>query len=278
MASRHARVLLMAILCSASCRSAWQLAWEDEFDEPQLNASIWNVVSNVSEGSNQIELYTADNVYLTTVGGRGALALRTQPQNVVFDGHEYNVTSGRVDTSYKQNITFGRVEVTARLQNDAASGIHTAHWLLGYPCWPRGGEIDIMECQSPHNAYEGGGDWQTVSSNVHTGATCGVETHHPTGTSLFPSAPSPAINFTSYFTTYSVEWTQSASAIFVNDTRVNFVYEGMPGWKGPVDIPQNAMYLILSQAYMSHRPAGDPPAWAWPVEQLIDSVRVFEWV
>ena len=29
---------------------------------------------------------------------------------------------------------------------------------------------------------------------------------------------------------------------------------------------------------MAHRPFGDPPAWVWPVLQLIDAVRVFEWV
>ena len=80
---------------------------------------------------------------------------------------QYNVTSGRVDTFQKANITLGRVEVSARLQNDAASGIHTAHWLLGYGCWPQTAEIDIMECQSPHNVYAGGGAaaWQRVTSN-----------------------------------------------------------------------------------------------------------------
>jgi hypothetical protein len=38
------------------------------------------------------------------------------------------------------------------------------------------------------------------------------------------------------------------------------------------------MFLILSQAYMAHRPYGNPPSWAWPVMQFIDAVRMYEWV
>jgi beta-glucanase (GH16 family) len=288
--SASAYAVLLALLAAApapagSVGAGWRLVWEDDFGGPELNASTWNVVVS-GEGSNQIELYTADNVFLTVADGRSALALRTRPSNVTWHGRAYNVTSGRVDTSFKRNITFGRTEVTARLQNDAASGLHTAHWLLGYACWPVGGEIDIMECQSPHNAYAGAGagarvggagTWQAVTSNLHTGASCGVETKHSTGTSLFPAAASPAVNFTRYWTTFAAEWNATAIAYFVNETRVNLVYEGMPGWAGPVAIPQGDMFLILSQAYMARRPYGDPPEWAWPVEQLVDAVRVYEW-
>ena len=272
---------LAASAAAAAAAGSWRLVFEDDFDGPAVNASSWNVYVNVSEGSNQIELYTADNVFTTSVGGRGALALRTRPQDVVFDGKSYNVTSGRVDTSLKVNVTFGRVEVVARLQNDAASGLHTAHWLLGYECWPVGAEIDIMECQSPHNAYAGvgyDGTWQVATSNVHTGVACGVETKHTTGTSAWPKAASPAVNFTASWTTFAVEWNASSLVFFVNETVVNVVYEGMPGWSGPVRIPHSPMYLILSQAYMAHRPYGDPPAWAWPVVQYVDAVRIYEWV
>jgi hypothetical protein len=273
--------VLAVAAAAVSPEGSWRLVFEDDFDGPTVNSSNWNVYANVSEGTNQIELYTADNVFTTSVGGVGALALRTRPQEVKFDGHSYNVTSGRVDSALKVNITYGRVEVVARLQNDAASGLHSAHWLLGYGCWPACAEIDIMECQSPHNAYAGGagsgGTWQVVTSNLHTGAACGVETKHTTGTSEYPRAASPAVNFTSQWTTFAVEWNASSLVYFVNSTVVNHVYDGMPGWAGPVRIPSQPMYLILSQAYMAHRPYGDPPAWAWPAMQYIDAVRVYEW-
>ena len=250
------RASLAALLLLRS-ESRWQLAWEDDFSGPSIDAASWNVLSNVSEGapnsSNQIELYTADNVFLTTsADGRSALALCTRPQDVVWQGQRFNVTSGRVDTSMKRNVTFGRVEVVARLQNDAASGLHTAHWLLGYRCWPTTGEIDIMEMQSPHNAYNGpgsgaGATWPVVSSNFHSGTSCSNDTRHTTGTSLFPKAPSPTVNFTAFWTTFAVEWNSTHLVFFVNETLVNLVFAGMPGWAPPgAVIPHEPMYLILS--------------------------------
>ena len=153
MRARVGLLLLSALLCLPECQAAWTLLWSDDFDGPSVNTSLWNVYANVSEGSNQIELYTATNVVIEhdPRTGNGWLVLQTQQQNVSWEGHKYNVTSGRVDTSNKANVTApARVVVSARLQPDSlSSGIHTAHWLLGYACWPLGGEIDIMECQSP---------------------------------------------------------------------------------------------------------------------------------
>ena len=274
-----APLLFTLALLPPLCAGAWVQVWGDEFTAPTINASLWNVYSNVPEGRppswNQIELYTADNVFLD----RGALVLRTRPQNVTFGGVAYNVTSGRVDTALKANVTFGRVEVSAQLQNDAAYGLHTAHWLLGYDCWPRGGEIDLMECQSPHNAYAGGGggDWQVATSNFHIGPSCGKETRHSTGTSAWPRAPTPGLNYSAGFTQFAVEWNATDLVYFVGGARVNHVWAGMPGWAAPFAIPSWPMYLILSQAYMARRPYGDPAPWLWPVEQRIDYVRVFSW-
>lgn len=271
---------LSGALLLCLCSSVWQLDWEDSFDGP-LNASNWNVVIQAESG-NQIEVYTADNVYTTVVDGVSALVLRTHLANVTIDGKTFNVTSGRVDTSFKRNMTRGtRLEVRARLQNDAAYGIHTAHWLLGYGCWPLHNEIDVMECQSPGNLYAperpgaGAYSWQVTTSTLHTGRACANETRN-SASSVYPLSR-PAFNFTQDWTTWSVEWNATDLAMFVNDTRVNHIYPGMPGWSGPWEIPNEDMFLILSQAYMAHRVKGDPPLWVWPVLQLIDSVRVYRW-
>ena len=317
------RVCAIAALFSA-VSSSWVLSWQDDFEGPTLDLTSWNVISS-AEGGNQIEYYSPENVFISTVDTVHALTLRTRPENVTVNKQHFNVTSGRVDTSFKRNVTAGsRVEVVARLQNDAASGIHTAHWLLGYGCWPsQAREIDIMECQSPGNAYEAGGGgaseasrspWQIVTSNYHTGDRCDNETRHSTGTSTYPHA-SPAFNFTNDWTTYAVEWNATGLVMYVNDTEVNRVYPGMPGWAGAWSLPDGPLCecagsapssaarrapsrasppainrarrrlaslllsadLILSQAYMAHRPFGDPPAWAWPVLQHIDRVSVYTW-
>lgn len=283
----------------------WVLQWADEFDGPTVNETNWNIYSNVSEcgmpgcTGNQIELYTANNVWVDSEDGHSALVLRTQPETVVWPGYTFNITSGRVDTMAKINVTYGRVEISAKLQNDAAAkGIHTAHWLLGYDCWPVGGEIDIMEMQSPGNIYHstagaGAGavgdtcasNWAKATSNYHISPdTCGKETPHHTGSSAWPPAPDAGVNFTSTYNTFAVEWNATDLVYFVvlangTSVQVNHVWAGMPGWvNGTATIPSWPMFIILSQAYMSDRPCGDPPAWAWPVLQRIDYVRVYEWV
>ena len=282
---------LLAFPRHASSSSAspgqWVLEWSDDFTGPAVNTSLWNVYANVSEGSppswNQIELYTADNVFIED----GALVLRTRPQNVSVGGRSFNVTSGRVDTKGLANVTAPfRLEVSARLQDDArASGIHTAHWLLGYACWPRGAELDIMEMQSPGNQY---GDhacnrsrWPVATSNFHTGdGACGAETHHTTGSSAWPTSPSsPAgVDFSAYYTRFWTELNATDLVFGVNETVVNHLYVGMPGWGNATwSLPTWPMFAILSQAYMAQRPCGDPAPEDWPVLQRIDYVRAWRW-
>jgi hypothetical protein len=139
-----------------------------------------------------------------------------------------------------------------------------------------------MECQSPHNAYRASNrdsvaTWQQTTSTYHYGQTCGLQTPHTTGSSAWPPAPSPPLNFSAGFNVFAVEWNSTDLVFFVNDARVNHVWNGMPGWKGPLEVPTWPMFLILSQAYMAKRPLGNPPAWVWPVEQRIDYVRVYAW-
>ncbi len=231
-------------------------------------------------------------MFIDSEDGTSALVLRTHPANVRFDGYDFNVTSGRVDTMNKVNISYGRLEISAKLQNDAAaSGVHTAHWLLGYDCWPVGAEVDIMEMQSPGSIYADvaarncSGTWAKATSNYHLGlpgaANCGRQIPHHRGTSSWPASSQPSVNFTSSYTTFVVEWNATDLVYFVVyggvGHLVNHVYNGMPGWtNGTAQVPTWPMYLILSQAYMRDRPCGDPPAWAWPVTQRIDYVRLYE--
>ena len=81
-----------------------------------------------------------------------------------------------------------------------------------------------------------------------------------------------------YYTVFAVEYNASSISYYVNGTLVNHAYPGMPGWSAAWAVPAGPLYLILSQAYMAHRPEGDPPSWAWPIEQRVDYVRQYEWV
>ena len=271
-----ARCLPLALLLLGAS-GVWVPVWSDEFSSTTLNDTIWNVVVG-SEGhpstSNQIELYTADNVYIED----GALVLRTRPQNVTWGGDDFNITSGRVDTSFKRNMTYGRMELGLQLQPDAtSSGVHSAAWLLGYECWPRGGEIDIQECQSPRGSYAKCDSPATshseIAANYHFGTKCGGDTRRSGAPSTsWPRGGAPAIDFSAGFNNVALEWNSTDLTFFVNNTMYAHI-TATQGWAAPVVIPSWPMYLILSQAYMRDRPCGD--ASVFPVLQRIDYVRVF---
>ena len=120
------------------------------------------------------------------------------------------------------------------------------------------------------------GLFQRATSNYHYApSTCGVEVHHTTGTSAWPSAPSPSVDFPAYFTEFSVEWNATDAIYAINGTVreshgfkltivrlilmllipwqvVNHIYVGMPGWSAPFQLPTWDMYLIISQGEDAH--------------------------
>jgi hypothetical protein len=123
--------------------------------------------------------------------------------------------------------------------------------------------------------------WPRATSNYHIGpSTCGVETHHTTGTSAWPPAPAApgAVDFAAYYSRFLAELNATDLVVGINDTVVNHLYVGMPGWGNATwELPSWPMYLILSQAYMARRPCGDPAPADWPVLQRIDYVRAWRW-
>lgn len=247
--------------------AGWVLTWEDDFDGTEVNTTNWNIYNDTSEGSNQIELYTADNVWVSNSN----LVLRTHLANISYNGVKYNVTSGRVDSSMKRNVTVNsRVEVRAMLQNEQAIGIHTAAWLLGYECWPSTGEIDIFEFEIENP------DWIRSTANYHYGPNCSHDINRA-GSAVYPSAPvgTNPVNFTNAYHIFAVEWNTTSLVLFVNNTVIFTYYRGMNKWPDIV-IPNWDMFLILSQAYMAWR-RENVPLDIWPVYQYIDYVRVYTW-
>lgn len=275
--SRAAVAFVALALCAARTRVAaaggsWQLIFSDDFDGP-LNTTVWNVYNATSEGSNQVEIYMADNVAVED----GSLVLTMAQQQVTINATTYNFTSGRVDTARKLDFTYGRVEVTAKLQSAEAYGVHSAAWLLGYACWPEGGEIDIQE-HEVERRNSSANVTSRVTSNYHFGSACGADDHdHGPITGSFPDAPSGVnpVDFAASFSTYGVTWNATDLVFTVNATVVNHIYVGMPAWP-QVTLPTWPMYLILSHALMADRPTQPAPS-VWPVRQYIDSVRVWQW-
>lgn len=82
-------LLVLAVLFAKSL-AQWTTVFYDDFSGPSLNATLWNVASNKTHGSQELELYLKDDVYLEN----GALVLRTQARQAYFGPKLYNFTSG----------------------------------------------------------------------------------------------------------------------------------------------------------------------------------------
>lgn len=82
--------------------SKWEVVFKDDFDGNQLDTRSWTPRDNMTHGSQEYELYTADEVYVQG----GYLLLRTRKRKMPYGSKMYNYTSGWVDTkdkvAYKQ--------------------------------------------------------------------------------------------------------------------------------------------------------------------------------
>ena len=144
---------------TSMCNGAqgWDVTFEDEFKGTALNASNWVAFDNRTHGTQESQLYMADDVAVAD----GLLVLTTRKRRAFSREQKrwYNYTSGWVESSGRRFQKFGRFEVRAKLP-DPGAGSHgmwpvawPAHWLMPEPststppnvCWPVGGEIDIME-------------------------------------------------------------------------------------------------------------------------------------
>jgi beta-glucanase (GH16 family) len=124
---------------------SWQLAWSDEFKQPdgsKPDPSKWGYdTGGTGYGNNEMEFYTdrTNNVRIEN----GKLIIEADQED--YSGKHY--TSGRILTQGKYSWTSGIFE--ARIRIPRGQGIWPAFWMLGTSIssnsWPDCGEIDIME-------------------------------------------------------------------------------------------------------------------------------------
>ena len=165
-----AALLLLTSACAASsppppsaAAPAERLIFADEFNEPALDRTKWNVVGPdfwVNE-EQQAYIDSPETIrFLAKGSAEGASdgVLVLQPKfRQGFEtptGRKADFVSGRITSKDKFDFTYGRA--VARIRMPAATGVWPAFWLLGNGRWPETGEIDIME-------YVGEPDWTGVA-------------------------------------------------------------------------------------------------------------------
>jgi len=121
------------------------LVWSDEFDIPGApNPEYWSYDQGTGDngwGNNESQYYTERNENIIVEDG----FLKITAKREDYMGSAF--TSARILTRDKQEFTYGRMEIRAKLSQ--GGGTWPAIWMLGANFeevgWPTTGEIDIME-------------------------------------------------------------------------------------------------------------------------------------
>lgn len=123
--------LSVAAIVAAACATTsyagqWVLTFEDDFNGEVLNTSVWNVnnySSVISEYDGHDALFIADRVSVS----EGNLVITTVLDPRSFNGVDYNMTSGWIDTQNTMYQFGGRFEASMRMPDAGAQG--------AWPAW-----------------------------------------------------------------------------------------------------------------------------------------------
>ncbi len=236
--------------------SGWTLVFADEFDTPgALDPAKWGYeIGYIRNDEKQYYTSRAENV--RAEGGNLLIEARKEP----YQGYGY--TSASINTRGRFELTYGRVEVRAKLPT--GNGTWPAIWMLGTNIgqvgWPACGEIDIME--------NVGFDPTRIHGTVHTAAY-----NHVQGTAKGASVT--IANPWEEFHVYAMEWYPDRIDVFVDGQKYfTFRNEGTGSRTWPFDKPQ---YLLLNLAiggsWGGQKGIDDS---RFPHRYLVDYVRVYK--
>lgn len=166
----------------------WVEDWTDDFDT--FDESKWNRADGHLQTDKAVVINVGDDehVYIED----GSLVLRAD----IGDYGGYAAAAGMVDTAGKYSISYGRIEMRAKLPH--GYGTFPALWMLANETlWAGNGEIDIMEISNEGmddaDAYLFGTRHWTTTGGIHTSE----------GRTLYNKNRVP---FSEEYHTFALEW------------------------------------------------------------------------
>lgn len=249
-------VCLSVLWQSCSDASEWQLVWEEDFNNTELDTTVWSRIERGRADWQNTQSFD-DRCYEMR---DGKLILK----GIVNDDLQKDPSpylTGGVWTKGKHAFEGGRIEVCAKLHG--ATGAWPAIWMLPFDTvrwhWPQGGEIDIMErLNNDTIAY------QTVHS--HYTYTLGIENNPPHGATGSIRRDD--------FNVYGVDFYQDSLVFHINGQRT-FAYPRIETEKEgqfPYNIPQ---YLLIDMQ-LGGKWVGEVNPDDLPVEMEVDWVRHYK--
>ncbi|HPQ99989.1 MAG TPA: glycoside hydrolase family 16 protein [Saprospiraceae bacterium] len=238
------------------------LIWQDEFEGDQLDTAKWAYQYGAHGwGNNEWQDYT-DTGTLTVANGMLAIhAVKTGPGQKTGDYHSARINS-------KQEFTYGRMEIRAKLPEHRGNGIWPAIWMLGNNIqsagWPECGELDIMENVS----YDPG----RIHVSIHSKAN-----NHVDGTQV-TSGPVDVPDAELTFHNYGLIWNEDRIQFYLDDPGQILLSFDRPAVHNENNWPfDHPFYFILNIAvggnWGGQKGVDDS---IFPATMLIDYVRVYQ--
>ncbi|CAN8100528.1 unnamed protein product [Discula destructiva] len=131
------------------------------------------------------------------------------------------VKSGRITTKQSHAITYGRIEVMAKMP--VGDWLWPAIWMMPvedrYGVWPRSGEIDIVETRGNNYTYPQGGN-NIASSALHWGPDYATDHWFST----YKKRAAEHTTYSTHYHTFSLEWSQKYLFTYINNRLLQVLY------------------------------------------------------
>ena len=190
----------------------WVEVWGDEFDGNSLDRTKWNTAIGHTRGATEPQYHRddANNLYLKD----GDLVIRTAKE----DYQGYHATSAWIDTQGIYGVTYGKIEMRAKLTDGKRSW--PAFWSMGqYGNWPYNGELDMFEFDINDNASDpyavyATNHWFTYQGNLYGSDTSNdYMIHAAKGTTVYNENNEV---YSNDYHTFSVEWDENQVRSYVD--------------------------------------------------------------
>lgn len=252
--TRLIAALFLTTLTLSLQAQQYRKVWVENFSGSTMDTTYW---SKIPRGTSDWNRHMSDDESLyATRNGKMILYGRVNEGVVPNDTARY--VTGGIYTKGKKTLTYGKVEVKARLHG--AQGEWPAIWMLPEEGkWPDGGEIDIME-RLNHDEIA----YQTVHSHY---TYVLKEENNP------PHGATGKINPDGY-NIYSVEILPDSLVFAINGKRT-FVYPKIQTDKKG-QYPFGTPYYLLIDMQIEGSWVGKADPKDYPVMMEIDWVKFYE--
>lgn len=220
----------------------WTLLWSDEFKN-ESSLKNWNLQDWASNKNGEWQYYSPENIKVNND------LLIIESKREAFKGREY--TSGALTTENILEITYGKIEIRAKLPN--GQGIFPAFWLVNSNENNWLPEIDIME-NLGHNPNE-------LYFVVHWEGTNDKNMRD------YFHYKSLDVDFSKEFHKYGLVWEKD---------KIIWLVDGLPVYETEQFSPNTPLYLYLNTAIGGFWPGDPDPLDVYPKETQIDYIRVYQ--